>query len=354
MHRRPALPGTSSAAPLSLRGGILGIALILGVAAAFALRMPEAAAGSGASTKAAPPSDATTSGAKAPPAGERGDFGARLDFRTDEGGRKVITIEKSGDPDSGQPGRSKVITIDKSGIVVEDGRDAAAVDEKAATESAPSKRSGKRGKRSGASSDEDLDSFDRVLERQPALGAMIVGVVAVVFLAPVLAIALILVYRFRRLRMQNEAMLKLAEKGVVPPAEALDALATGKPGPVLAQGNGTKPLYEQARRLRQRAAWSDLRKGTVMGGIGLALTLYSMINSGSANAIGLILLFVGIGYVLLWWFEDRQARAQAAPASAPVPPAAASPVAPPPSSVAPQGYPPPPSAPPSAPQPPVT
>ena len=30
-----------------------------------------------------------------------------------------------------------------------------------------------------------------------------------------------------------------------------------------------------------------------------------MIENGSANWLGLVLLFVGLGYIVLWWFEDR-------------------------------------------------
>ena len=33
-----------------------------------------------------------------------------------------------------------------------------------------------------------------------------------------------------------------------------------------------------------------------------------MLDDGTANSVGLILLFVGLGYCLLWFFEDRTAR----------------------------------------------
>jgi hypothetical protein len=153
---------------------------------------------------------------------------------------------------------------------------------------------------------------------------MVVAIVALVFLSPVLAIALILGYRMRKARMLNETMLKLAEKGVVPPAEALGAL-TGNTSAALAAGPSTAPIYEQARQIRRHAAWSDLRKGVILGGIGLGLTMFSMLDDHSPNSIGLILLFVGIGYIVLWWFEDRQfaQRANGAGAS-PSPPASPS------------------------------
>ncbi len=143
------------------------------------------------------------------------------------------------------------------------------------------------------------------IHSEPSLALMIFGIVAVVFLSPVLVIALILWYRMRKNRMLNETMLKLAEKGVVPPAEALGALA-GNPSAAMAASPSTAPLYEQAKQLRRRAVWSDLRKGVIMGGIGLGLTFFSILDDGTPNSVGLVLLFVGIGYVVLWWFEDRQ------------------------------------------------
>ena len=137
-----------------------------------------------------------------------------------------------------------------------------------------------------------------------------------------LAIALILWYRMRKARMLNETMLKLAEKGIVPPAEALSALAGNSSAP-LAAAPSAAPIYEQAKQIRRRAAWSDLRKGVILGGIGLGLTLYSMLDDGTPNGLGLVLLFVGIGYLVLWWFEERQfaprgGGAGADPAGAPV------------------------------------
>jgi hypothetical protein len=172
-------------------------------------------------------------------------------------------------------------------------------------------RKGKKGVRVGTFGDNrEYDSFNDFVHNEPAIAFMIVGIVAIVFLSPVLAIALILWYRMRKNRMLNETMLKLAEKGVVPPAEALGALA-GNPSSVAAAVPATAPIYEQAKQIRRRAAWSDLRKGVIMGGIGLGLTLYSMFDDRSANGLGLVLLFVGAGYIVLWWFEERQLAVRA-------------------------------------------
>jgi len=158
----------------------------------------------------------------------------------------------------------------------------------------------------GLGTDREFDSFDQFVHDEPAIAAMVVAIVAVVFLAPVLAIGLILWYRMRKARMLNETMLKLAERGVVAPADALQALTSGKQAAILSAGASTAPIYEQAKQIRRRAAWSDLRKGVFTGGVGLALSFYSMLEDREPNAIGLVLLFVGIGFVVLWWFEERQ------------------------------------------------
>jgi len=147
--------------------------------------------------------------------------------------------------------------------------------------------------------DKEFDSFDEFVHDQPALAAMVVGIVSVVFFAPVLAIALILWYRMRKARMLNETMLKLAEKGIVPSADALDALSGGK------QPAAAATYYEQAKQVQRRAAWSDLRKGVLISGVGFALSVHSLMTSRSPNVVGLVLLFVGLGFVVLWWFEQR-------------------------------------------------
>ena len=152
----------------------------------------------------------------------------------------------------------------------------------------------------GLGTDRDFDSFGEFVDHEPALAVMVVAIVTVVFLAPVLAIALILWYRMRKARMLNETMLKLAEKGIVPSADALDALVGGKQAAVVAA------YYEQAKQVQRRAAWSDLRKGVLMSGFGLALSVYSLLEDREPNGLGLVLLFVGLGFVVLWWFEERR------------------------------------------------
>jgi hypothetical protein len=96
-------------------------------------------------------------------------------------------------------------------------------------------------------------------------------------------------------------MLRLAEKGVVSPAQAADALSTGA-----APASVAPQVYEQAVALRRRVVWSDLRKGVILSMIGAAFCFYWIVAGGEASWVGLILLFIGIGYLSLWWLEGRQ------------------------------------------------
>jgi hypothetical protein len=163
------------------------------------------------------------------------------------------------------------------------------------------KKGGKTVTVTGLPADREFDSFGEMVQMEPTLAAMIVAIVAVVFFAPVVAIALVIGYRMRKARMQNETMLKLAESGIVTPPEALAAVAGSRSATAMAATVG-----ETAKELRVRAAWSDLRKGVVMTAIGLALTAYSVLDDRTPNVVGLVLLFLGIGYAALWWFEQRQ------------------------------------------------
>lgn len=196
------------------------------------------------------------------------------------------------------------ITIDRHGIRVEEGT------------------SGQKRKRvvvGLGSTDREYDSFQEFVHEERGLAFMVFGIVFVVFLTPVLIIALVVWYKLRKNRMLNDTMMQLAEKGVVPPAEALAALHSGQTSAAVNAMAARAPLMEQAKALRSRAAWSDLRKGVIMGALGLAFIAFSLFDDHSPNWIGLVLLFLGIGYAFLWYFEDRQIST---PATAPPPPPA--------------------------------
>ena len=148
--------------------------------------------------------------------------------------------------------------------------------------------------------DEDFDQIGSQLEKAPWLIGLIFLVVGSIFLTPVVLVIGIIWYKLRKTRLQNEAMLALAEKGIVPPAQAANALATGAPPASVAP-----QVYQQAVAQRKRVVWSDLRKGIIMTMLGLALAFYSMTGEGRPNWVGLVLIFVGLGYIALWWLEGR-------------------------------------------------
>jgi hypothetical protein len=256
---------------------VLGTAFFLGLAVALAPRSPTVHAQEPASAPATAPT------APKPPT---------KSLSITDGRGAEIKVEV------GDKGRATVTAEAPAGAKAE-----AATPPEAADSNAGGRRAGSQKKRARVTidgmDDHEFDSFGEMANNEPALFAMIVAVVAVVFFAPVLAIALIIGYRMRKARMLNETMLKLAEKGIVPSAEAIDALAGGK------QPAAAAPYYEQAKQVRRRAAWSDLRKGVLMVGFGFALSMYSLLGSRTPNAIGLVLLFVGAGFVVLWWFEQR-------------------------------------------------
>ncbi|MET0442781.1 MAG: DUF6249 domain-containing protein [Casimicrobiaceae bacterium] len=198
-------------------------------------------------------------------------------------GAKSATDTDADADEAKEPGTGTDIRIDRHGIRVEKGRKHVTVQ--------------------GLGTDREYDSFESFVQDSPWLAGLVFMVVLLVFLVPLLIIVLLIWYKVRKNRMLNETMLKLAERGVVPPAEAMAALDANR----VATGPTTTPLYEQAKQFRQRAVASDLRKGVILIAVGLSFAFYSVLDDGTPNWIGLILLFLGVGYCVLWFLEDRTA-----------------------------------------------
>ena len=176
----------------------------------------------------------------------------------------------------------------------------------------------------GAGKKSDFDSFDELMTDEPT-AAMVVSIVAIIFLSPALIVGMVIWYRMRKARMLNETVLKLAERGALPPGEAVQALTMGQlppgsafTGPGAAAASGAAALAPMTE-VRRAAIRSDLRKAIILAALGVAFTMHSTYDGGSPNVVGLILLFLGIGYGVLWWFESRQidAAAQAMSPSTP-------------------------------------
>lgn len=166
----------------------------------------------------------------------------------------------------------------------------------------------------GLGPDRQYDSFAQFMHDAPWLAGMFFIAMMSVFLVPLLIVALLVWYKLRKNRLANETMLKLAERGVVPPATAMDAVASGRAPAVAAAVEPTSdPAYNHARALHRRAVWSDLRKGVILSAIGVGLNLWSMLDDATPNGVGLILLFLGLGYCVLWFFEDRRDEPRGTP-----------------------------------------
>jgi hypothetical protein len=198
------------------------------------------------------------------------------------------------------------VTIDRHGIRVED------------SDTGSKKR--KRVVVGLGGPDREYDSFEQFMHEDRGLAAMVVGIVFIVFLTPVLITGLLIWYKLRKNRLLNETMIQLAEKGVAPTTEMLQALQSGRTIAATTAMAARAGVMDQVKTLRSQAAWSDLRKGVILAAVGLSFVAYSMFDDRSPNWIGLVLLFLGIGYAFLWYFEDRQIAA--APASVPPPPPA--------------------------------
>ena len=186
------------------------------------------------------------------------------------------------------------------------------------TDSSTSKKSQRRRERIKMG-DDDFDSFNEALHTAPWVVGLAFLVAGSILLTPVFLLVGIIWYKLRKTRLQNEAVLQLAERGAMAPAEQrVRACRSGDRrrshetrelglGLLLPVRNAD--LAEQRARPERvrarRAVWSDLRKVVILTAIGLAFVFYSMVESGSASWVGLVLMFLGVGYILLWWFEYR-------------------------------------------------
>lgn len=114
-------------------------------------------------------------------------------------------------------------------------------------------------------------------------GTTILGAMGIILgvLMPVLVVGLILWYKAHRTKLLHETALKLAEKGQPVPAE----------------------LFAD-----QSSTSGSLRQGVVllMLGIGICLALY--LCGIKFWAIGIIPLFMGLGYLMVWKLESGVAE----------------------------------------------
>ncbi|HEX9390312.1 MAG TPA: DUF6249 domain-containing protein [Usitatibacteraceae bacterium] len=113
-------------------------------------------------------------------------------------------------------------------------------------------------------------------------GTSLIAIVATVagMGVPVAIVAMVLWYKSRNTRLMHETAIRLAEKGQPVPPELF---------------------------LSREEPYSDLRRGVVLTAVGIALCI-ALNQLGVAWTIGLIPLFMGLGYMLVWKLESRGPR----------------------------------------------
>ncbi|MGH8099902.1 MAG: DUF6249 domain-containing protein [Chthoniobacterales bacterium] len=141
----------------------------------------------------------------------------------------------------------------------------------------------------GVTINDHNDDLDRLGKHADEIPALVVPIVAVVFLsifgAPVLIVAVILYFGFSKTRMKHRTIRMLVEKGQPIPPELL-----APPTPTV----------------RQR---SDMRRGVVLLMVGLGVMVFlGAVNDweGGAWALGIIPFLIGAGYLLVWKFDSRK------------------------------------------------
>ena len=107
--------------------------------------------------------------------------------------------------------------------------------------------------------------------------AIILGIVG-----PITLVGLILWYKSRKTRMIHETAIRLVETGQPVPPE----LFMGADEP-----------------------FSDLRRGVVLVALGLGLAVF-MYQMDKPWSLGLIPLFMGAGYLLVWKLEESKTKAR--------------------------------------------
>lgn len=119
-------------------------------------------------------------------------------------------------------------------------------------------------------------------------GTTILGAMAIVlgFLVPAAVVGIIVWYKARNTQLMHETALKLAEKGQPVPPE----LFADRAGP-----------------------YSDLRRGLVLVMLGLGICLALYFCGLRFWAFGIIPMFMGLGYLIVWKLVSVERTANTGP-----------------------------------------
>ena len=114
-------------------------------------------------------------------------------------------------------------------------------------------------------------------------GLIAILAILLVFLTPVIIVIAVLIHKSRRAQRIHQTVVALAEKGLPVPPD----LFVERRAPDLT---------------------SSLHKGVVLVAVGLGLTLFflSMAERHAPWGVGMIPLLIGVGYLIVWWLEERK------------------------------------------------
>ncbi len=130
------------------------------------------------------------------------------------------------------------------------------------------------------------DQIVELLRMKQSHPADIVPIVAMsvpiaLFAAMVAVVALVVSMRLKKNRMMHDTLRAMIEKGTPIPPELLNPPA-------------------------QRRPKSDLRSGLIWIGVGIGLTLLSLVQRNNNWPIGLIPLLIGVAFLIAWKFEAKK------------------------------------------------
>jgi hypothetical protein len=135
-------------------------------------------------------------------------------------------------------------------------------------------------------SDQLFQLMQTRLQQHPDVPTLAPVIVAITFGCPVVIVAVVLIYRYRKNVMLHRTLAAMIDKGVSIPPELLQP---------------ERP---------DRAPKSDLRRGLTLMGVGAGLIVFFAFSARNAIGIGFIPLLMGVGYLIAWKLEQKKQNGQ--------------------------------------------
>ncbi len=132
---------------------------------------------------------------------------------------------------------------------------------------------------------EDNDHFPFGNRREQSLSRDITGIIAniSIFGLPVLIVGLVLFFRYRDNQNLYKIVNNMVDKGMEIPTHLLQIQ-------------------------RKKAPRSDLHKGLILISLGLGIACFLKIQGGDAWSLGIIPLFIGVAYLIIWKLESGKQK----------------------------------------------